>query len=89
MWHCLANVRGCFFRVTCYLILILMARHSRPIAGMAMMLHRIFAIFITTTFWGIKELFYARQELVCRNTVAAVVPQRRKFRGRLEWGADV
>ena len=28
-----------------YLILILMARHSRPIAGMAMMLHRIFAIF--------------------------------------------
>ena len=56
---------------------------------MAMMLHRIFAIFITTTFWGIKELFYARQELVCRNTVAAVVPQRRKFRGRLEWGADV
>ena len=41
----------------CYLILILMARHNRPIAGMAMMLHRIFAIFILTTFWGIKSCF--------------------------------
>ena len=56
---------------------------------MAMMLHRIFAIFILTTFWGIQELFHARQEFVCRNTVAAVVSQRRKFGGRLEWGADV
>lgn len=56
---------------------------------MAMMLHRIFAIFILTTFWGIQELFHARQEFVCRNTVAAVVSQRRKFGSRLEWGSDV
>jgi hypothetical protein len=61
-----------------------MARHSRPIAGMAMMLHRIFAIFIAISFWGIQELFHARQEFVCRNTVAAVVSQRREFGGRLE-----
>ena len=56
---------------------------------MAMMLHRIFAIFILTTFWGIQELFHARQEFVYRNEIAAVVPQWRKFGGRLEWGADV
>lgn len=56
---------------------------------MAMMLHRIFAIFILTTFWGIKELFHIRQEFVCRNTIAAVVPQRRRFGGWLEWGSDV
>ena len=89
MWHCLANVRGCFFRGICYLILILMAKQISPIAGMAMMLHRIFAIFIATSFWGIKELFHARQEFVCRNTVAAVVSQRRRFGGWLEWGSDV
>ena len=66
-----------------------MAKHSSPIAGMAMMLHRIFAIFIFATFWGIKELFHARQEFVCRNEIAAVVSQRREFGGRLEWGSDV
>ena len=54
-----------------------------------MMLHRIFAIFILTTFWGIKELFHIRQEFVCRNTIAAVVSQRRKFGGRLERGSDI